>query len=51
MEETCVVAWILTCEREDISELECFMVSAFIGWNYYEVLIDREESRGKQQAD
>ena len=28
VEETCVFAWALICEREDISELGCLMVSA-----------------------
>ena len=28
MEETCAVAWTVTCEREDISELEFLIVFA-----------------------
>ena len=35
----CVVAWTLTCEREDINELECLMVSAITGSDGYEALI------------
>ena len=30
VEEMCVVASILTCEREDINELECLVVSVII---------------------
>ena len=51
MEETCVVAWALICEREDISELECLVVYAITRLNDYGVLIGRGESRGKGQAD
>ena len=47
MEELYVVAWTLTCEREDISELERLMVSAITGLNDCEVLIGREGSRDK----
>ena len=51
VEEMCVVAWILTCEKEDISELECLVVSAIICLNDYAVLMVREESHGKGQVD
>ena len=43
VEEACVVVWIVTCEREDISELECFMVSEIICMNDYGVLIGQGE--------
>ena len=51
VEETYVVAWALICEREDMCELECLMVSAITGLNDYEVLIGWGESRGKGQPD
>ena len=51
VKETCVVAWALICEREDISELECLMVSAITCLNDYAVLIGQGESHGKGQAD
>ena len=51
VEETRVVTWALICEREDNSDLNCLMVSAITGLNYYGVLIDRGESRGKGKAD
>ena len=41
MEETCVVTLMLICEREDISELECLVVSSIICLNDYGVLIGR----------
>ena len=47
MEETYVVAWVLICEREDISELECLMVSGITRLNDYGVLNGRGESCGK----
>ena len=49
VEETCVVAWAMICEREDLSELECLMVSAITRLNDYRVLIGRRESRGGGQ--
>ena len=51
VEETFVVVWTVTCEREDISELECFMVSAIIRMNDYGKLIGQGEWCGKGQAD
>ena len=39
MEDTCLVAWMLIREREDIKELECLMVSAILRLNDYGVLI------------
>ena len=51
VKKTCVVAWALICEREDISELECLVVSAITRLNDYGVLIGQGESRGKGQAD
>ena len=39
MEETCLVAWMLIREREDISELECLIVSGILRLNDYVVLI------------
>ena len=51
VKKTCVVAWALTCEREDISELESLVVSAITRLNDYGVLIGQGESRGKGQAD
>ena len=48
---TCVVAWALICEREDINELEFLVFSAITRLNNYGVLIGRGESRGKGQAD
>ena len=39
VEETCLVAWMLIREREDISELECLVVSGIIRLNEYGVLI------------
>ena len=47
VEETCVVAWGLFCEKEDVSELEYLMVSGITGLNDYRVLIGWGESRGK----
>ena len=47
----CVGAWSLICEREDISELECLVVSAIIRLNGYAVLVGQGESRGKGQAN
>ena len=44
VEETCVVTWALICEREDISEIKCLMVSAITHLNDYGVLIGRGES-------
>ena len=41
----------LTCEREDISELECLMVSAITGSDDYEALIGWGESCDKRQVD
>ena len=49
--ETCVVVWALICEREDISELECLVVSAITRWNDYGVLVGQVESRDKGQTD
>ena len=43
VKETCVVVWTVTCESEDISEMECFMVSAIIPMNDYGVLIGQGE--------
>ena len=51
VEEACVVAWALICEREDISELECLMVSAIKRLNDYKVLIGRRESRVREQPN
>ena len=51
VEETCLVVWALICEREDISELECLMVSAIARLNDYRVLIGWGESHGKRQLD
>ena len=51
VEETCVVAWTLICEREDLRELECLMVSAITRLNDYGVLIGWRESRGEGQPD
>ena len=51
VEETCVFAWALICEREDISELGCLMVSAITCLNDYRVLVGWRESRGKGQPD
>ena len=51
VKKTCVVAWALICEREDISELECLVVSAITRLNDDRVLIGQGESRGKRQAD
>ena len=51
VEETCVVAWALICEREDTSELECLEVSAITRLNYCGVLIGQGESRGKGHPD
>ena len=47
----CVVVWALICEKKDISELECLMVSVITRLNDYRVLIDWGESRGKVQPD
>ena len=49
--ETCVVVWALICEREDISELECLVISAITRSNDYGVLIGQVESRDKGQTD
>ena len=51
VEETCVVAWTLICEREDLRELECLMVSAITRLNDYGVLTGWRESRGEGQPD
>ena len=51
MDEACVVAQTLICEREDISELECLMVSAITRLNDYEIMIDGGEPCGEGQAD
>ena len=51
VEETCVVGWALICEREDLSELECLMVSTITHLNDYRVLIGWRESRGEGQWD
>ena len=51
VQETCVVAWALICEREDLSELEYLMVSAITRLNDYGVLIDWREPRGEGQPD
>ena len=51
VEETCIVAWTLTCEMQDISELECLVVSAITRLNDFGVLIGRGKSPGKGQAD
>ena len=51
VKETCVVAWALICEREDLSELECLMVSAITCLNDCRVLIGLRESRGEGQPD
>ena len=50
MEETCVVAWTLTCKKEDINKLECLVVSAIRRLNDCGVLIGRGESCGKGQV-
>ena len=50
VEEMCAGAWSLICEREDISELECLMVSAITRLNDYGVLIGWRQSRGKGQT-
>ena len=42
---------MLICEREDISELECLVVSEIICSNDYGVLIGQGESGGQGQAD
>ena len=42
---------MLIREREDISELECLVVSGIIRLNDYGVLIGRGESRGDGQTD
>ena len=51
VEPTCVVAWAPICEREDISELECLVVSAITRSNDYRVLIGQGKSRGKGHAN
>ena len=51
VEEMCVGAWSLICEREDVSELEWLVVSAIPRLNGYGVLIGQGESRGKGQKD
>ena len=51
VEETCVVAWALICEREDLSELEYLMVSAITRLNDDGVLIGWREPRGEGQPD
>ena len=51
MEETCVVARTLICQREDISEQEHLMVSVITCLNDYGVVNDRGELRGEGQAD
>ena len=51
VEETCVVAWALICEREDLSELGSLMVSAITRLNDYRDWIGRRESRGQGQPD
>ena len=51
VEETCVVAWIMIREREDISELECLVISGIIRLNDYGVLIGRGKSCGEGQVD
>ena len=51
VKETCVVTWALICEREDINELECLMVSAITCLNDYGVLIGWGKSCGKGQVD
>ena len=51
VKETCVVTWALICEREDISELECLLVSAITCLNDYGVLICSGKSCGKGQVD
>ena len=35
VEEICLVVWALICERENISELECLVVSAITHLNDY----------------
>ena len=50
LEETFVVPQSLICEREDISELECLMVSAVIPLNVYGVLSGWRKSRGKRKG-
>ena len=47
VEEMCLVVWPLICEREDISELECLVVSVITHLNDYGVLICWGESCGK----
>ena len=42
---------MLIREREDISELECLVVSEIICSSDYGVLIGQGESRGEGQAD
>ena len=51
VEETCVVAWALICEREDLSELGSLMVSAITRLNDYRDWIGRREPRGQGQPD
>ena len=51
VEETHVVVWTLICVTEDISELECLVVSAITCLDDYRVLTGRGELRGKGQAD
>ena len=51
VKETCVVAWALICEREDVSELECLVVSVITHLNDDGVLIGHQESRSKGRAD
>ena len=51
VEQTFVVAWALICERQDLSEMECLMVSAITCLNDYVVLIGWRESRGEGQPD
>ena len=51
VEETCVVAGTLICEREDLSELGSLMVSEITCLNDYSDWIGRRESRGKGQPD
>ena len=51
LEETCVVEWALICEKEDISELKCPMVSGITHLNDHGILIRQGESRGKEQLD
>ena len=51
VEETCVVAWALICERKDLSELGSLMVSAITRLNDYRNWIGWRESCGKGQPD